>query len=143
MNKLIGALFAFALVVLLVSTGTAASILQTLRIVDVKSNGTAVSYFSARPVRYWNFAGAGGNAAVSGDTMTIGTHYAPFNPDMGATDSRAAKIGSTVARPTCAVGVRGLIYTLQDAAGDGGTKDITYQCCKNGASYAWQTPACQ
>lgn len=131
-----------ALALVLFTSGAGAVLLQALKIVDVKSNGTAISYFAAPAVRYWNFTGAGGNASISGDTMTIGAHYAPYNPDMGATDSKALKIGSTVAKPSCAVGVRGLFYTVQDAAGDGGTKDITYQCCKVGASYSWVSPTC-
>lgn len=142
MNKLITAVLALAVVALLIGSGAAASILQTLKIVDVKSNGTAVSYFSSRPVRYWNFAGSGGNATVSGDTMTIGAHYAPYDPDMGSLEAKSAQLGSAVARPTCAAAIRGLVYTLQDANADGGTKDITYQCCKVGVSYSWVSPTC-
>lgn len=132
-----------AVALLLIGSGAATAVMQGLKLVDVKSNGTAAGYFSRPAVRYWNFAGAGGNATVSGDTMTIGVHYAPYNPDMGATDSKAVKIGSAVAKPTCAAGVRGVVYTVQDASADGGTKDITYQCCKVGASYSWVSPTCQ
>jgi hypothetical protein len=127
----------------LVGVVTAQAFLNTIAIVDIKQNGTSTNYFAKHP-NLWNFVGAG-NASISGTsgTMTIGTHYAPYDPDMGALESKGAQIGSTVAKPTCAAGTRGLVYTLYDAPADGGTKDITYQCCKLGAStYNWVSPTC-
>ena len=128
---------------LLVSVVSATVTLQAVKVVDIKSNGTAVGYFSRPAARYWNFTGAGGNATLASDTLTIGTHYAPYDPDMGSTESKSVQIGSTAAKPTCASGTRGLVYTVQNDAADGGTKDITYQCCKFGAStYTWVSPTC-
>lgn len=119
---------------------TAQVYLSPVQLADVQANGSNLGYFHKVPsVTKWDVKGTG-NARVSGRTLLIGEHYAPFNPDAGA-----IPIGTLAARPTCAVGIRGYFYTQWTAGtGDAGVKDITSQCCKAAdGTYSWVATVCQ
>jgi hypothetical protein len=124
-------------VCLFASIVTAQVFLHPITINDIQSNGSSTSYFAKHPNK-WNFAGSGGNAAISatGGTMTIGQHWAPYDPDLGA-----ITVGSTTAKPTCTSALRGTTYDFFDN-GDGG-KDLTYVCCLGTAgTYSWIAGYC-
>lgn len=119
--------------------------LQPISLLDFKASGTKLGWFHQNPApRYINFKHG---AALSGGNLNVLPDY---NADGGfAVEPGGVAVGKTATRPTCALALRGVLWTTfgtntpDGGVGDGGTKDLTYQCCRaKDNTYSWLAQGC-